>query len=138
MVNIYLWRWRVERVHPLQDYVRLRHFDRDLRANGRLRRWNTGVTVDVNRGYRLTTMMQWTVHLVAATPVPMPLPAAPQHQVRGRFAILSPSLALHWNATLLDRLALHGTPIMDVSVLILARLPKKSDYCIAIFAFVLA
>ncbi|XP_066325969.1 uncharacterized protein [Miscanthus floridulus] len=91
MVNIYLWRWRVERVHPLQDYVRLRHFDRDLRANGRFRRWNTGVTVDVNRGRRLTTMMQWTVHPVAATPVPMPLPAAPQHQVRG-FAIVSPSL----------------------------------------------
>ena len=46
MVNIYLWRWRVERVHPLQDYVRLRHFDRNLRANGRFRPWNTRVTVE--------------------------------------------------------------------------------------------
>ena len=73
-------------------YVRMRHvYNGNLRANGRFRRWNTGVTVDVNRGRRLTTMMQWTVHLVAATPVPMPLPAAPQHQVRG-FVILSPSL----------------------------------------------
>ena len=38
----------------------------------------------------LTTMMQWTVHVVPRSPAPLPLPEAlPQPQVRG--------FALHWN-----------------------------------------
>lgn len=40
-------------VAPNQDhYVRLRFGYLDLRANGRLRRWNTFVTVDRNRRRR--------------------------------------------------------------------------------------
>ncbi|KAG0522603.1 hypothetical protein BDA96_07G051600 [Sorghum bicolor] len=82
MVNFLSWRWRVERVKPLKNYVRLRHFNRDLRANGRLLMWNNGVTVDFNLARRLSTMMQWTVHPVAATSVPLPFPAAPPaHQI---------------------------------------------------------
>jgi hypothetical protein len=127
VLNAYLWWWRAERVDPNQDYVRLRYADSHflLRANGRHLTWNTGVTVARNRRRRLTTMMQWTVHLVPASPVPLPLPVAPPQplQVRG-FAILSPSLALHWNGThLWPRLAASFTwnttiRVMDASVLI--------------------
>jgi hypothetical protein len=109
-VQGYLWRWSVERVAPNQDYVRLRFGNRDLRANGRLRRWNTFVTVARNRRRRLTTMMQWTVHVVPASPVPLPLlEAPPQPQVRG-FAIPLHCIGMEltsasftWNTTIMDR-----------------------------------
>ncbi|AQK50711.1 uncharacterized protein [Zea mays] len=76
------WMWRVQRLDPPDHgYVRLRYFGCDLRANGRHRTWNTCVTVDVNRGRRVSTMMQWTAHVVAASSVPPPLPASPQPQI---------------------------------------------------------
>ncbi|XP_002445094.2 uncharacterized protein LOC8069633 [Sorghum bicolor] len=85
LLNAYLWWWRAERVDPNQEYVRLRYADSHflLRANGRYLTRNNGVTVDRNRRRRgLTTMMQWTVHLVPATPAPLPLPVpeAPRDQ----------------------------------------------------------
>jgi hypothetical protein len=126
-VQGYLWRWSVERVAPNQDYIRLRYGNRDLRANGRLRRWNTFVTVARNRRRRLTTMMQWTVHVVPASPVPLPLlEAPPQPQVRG-FAIPLHCIGMEltsasftWNTAIQL-----GTPQSWIAVLLLACLPKK-------------
>jgi hypothetical protein len=115
------WMWRVQRLDPPDHgYVRLRYFGCDLRANGRHRTWNTCVTVDVNRGRRVSTMMQWTAHVVAASSVPPPLPASPQPQVRGGCApfFLLPCIALDGNSP--RRPALLGTPIIDASVFILS------------------
>ncbi|KAF8698154.1 hypothetical protein HU200_035669 [Digitaria exilis] len=59
------------------DDVVLRHraFIRILRANGRYRRWHTGVTVDLedNHGER-STMMHWMVEEIPPRPVPPPPP----------------------------------------------------------------
>ena len=140
MVNFLSWRWRVERVKPLKNYVRLRHFNRDLRANGRLLMWNNGVTVDFNLARRLSTMMQWTVHPVAATSVPLPFPAAPPaHQVRGFVAILSPSSQSHCigigmqlssiGLYIVPCIALLGTSIMDAFCLkLLISSDTRQDY----------
>jgi len=79
-VNI---RWRAQAVTAGDgggDYVLLYHW-RDaelyLRANGRYRRWNTGVTVapvDGNDGNE-STMMHWTVEHIPPRPAPPTLPA---------------------------------------------------------------
>ena len=79
-VNI---RWRAQAVTAGDgggDYVLLYHW-RDaelyLRANGRYRRWNTGVTVapvDGNDGNE-STMMHWTVEHIPPRPAPPALPA---------------------------------------------------------------
>jgi hypothetical protein len=92
-LNAYPWMWTVERLNPPdQDYVSLRYFTCYLRANGKYLPWNIRVTADVDPDApRVTTMMHWTVHQVAASPVPQPLPVTLEYQVRG-FAILSPSL----------------------------------------------
>jgi hypothetical protein len=79
------WIWSVERLHaPDDDYVRLRHYAHNLRANGRYKIWNIGVTVDYNLQYPASsTMIQWAVHAVEASPSPQPLPLTLQHQVHG-------------------------------------------------------
>nr|ACG31373.1 hypothetical protein [Zea mays] len=76
------WIWSVERLHPPDnDYVRLRHYAHNLRANGRYKIWNIGVTVDYNLQYPASsTMIQWAVHAVEASPSPQPLPLTLQHQ----------------------------------------------------------
>ncbi|XP_066372282.1 uncharacterized protein [Miscanthus floridulus] len=75
-------RWRAQAVagDGGGDYVLLYHW-RDaelyLRANGRYRRWNTGVTVapvDGNDGNE-STMMHWTVEHIPPRPAPPALPA---------------------------------------------------------------
>ncbi|XP_066379083.1 uncharacterized protein [Miscanthus floridulus] len=87
-VNI---RWRAQAVTAGDgggDYVLLYHW-RDaelyLRANGRYRRWNTGVTVapvDGNDGNE-STMMHWTVEHIPPRPAPPTLPA-PTTDLGGR------------------------------------------------------
>ncbi|XP_066379084.1 uncharacterized protein [Miscanthus floridulus] len=87
-VNI---RWRAQAVTAGDgggDYVLLYHW-RDaelyLRANGRYRRWNTGVTVapvDGNDGNE-STMMHWTVEHIPPRPAPPTLPApTTERQIR--------------------------------------------------------
>ncbi|OEL27291.1 hypothetical protein BAE44_0011690, partial [Dichanthelium oligosanthes] len=71
--------WRPVGAGDDSDDVVLRHhgFVRSLRANGRYRRWHTGVTVDDdignNSGER-STMMHWTVEEIPPRPAPPPLP----------------------------------------------------------------
>ena len=126
LVDAFLWRWRAQRVDPDQDYVRLRQFNFHLRADGRYLTWNwkTRVTGDLVRRRTLTTMMQWTVHAVAATPLPLPLPVTPPEPLVRGFRLRHPSsfLVLHWNGILLDRIAFLGTPtiVIDASILIFA------------------
>ncbi|XP_066326019.1 uncharacterized protein [Miscanthus floridulus] len=81
-LNAYPWMWTVERLNPPdQDYVSLRYFTCYLRANGRYLPWNIRVTADVDPDApRVTTMMHWTVHQVAASPVPQPLPLTLEDQ----------------------------------------------------------
>jgi hypothetical protein len=116
-LNAYPWMWTVERLNPPdQDYVSLRYFTYYLRANGRYLPWNIRVTADVDPDApRVTTMMHWMVHQVAVSPVPQPLPVTGAW-LRHPFSFL----ALRWIATILDRLALLGTPIRDALVLIFA------------------
>ncbi|NP_001144249.2 uncharacterized protein LOC100277118 [Zea mays] len=48
--------------------------ERFLRANGRYRRWNSGVTVDVVGNGGRSTMMHWTVMEIPLRPAPPALP----------------------------------------------------------------
>nr|CAB3469782.1 unnamed protein product [Digitaria exilis] len=58
------------------DDVVLRHraLVRILRANGRYRRWHTGVTVDLEDNHGESTMMHWMVEEIPPRPVPPPPP----------------------------------------------------------------
>jgi hypothetical protein len=86
--------WRVIRAWDGgdPDDVIVRHdLHRNLRANGRYRRWHTGVTVD-DTFAPWSTMMRWTVQAIptrAASPeirLPVATPVSSQ----------SPFLALIW------------------------------------------
>ncbi|KAJ1258191.1 hypothetical protein BS78_10G056100 [Paspalum vaginatum] len=60
-------------------YVRLAYdFNRSLRANGKYRFWNTGVTVDSVWPFP-SRMMHWTVEIIPPRPAPPALPL-PTHQ----------------------------------------------------------
>jgi len=113
-MSAYPWKWTVQRLNPPdQDYVSLRYFTCYLRANGKYLPWNIRVTADVDADApRVTAMMQWTVHHVAASPERQRLDVTLEYQVRG-FAILSPCVAL-------DYCNSPRSPITDALVLIFA------------------
>ncbi|KAG0512918.1 hypothetical protein BDA96_10G056200 [Sorghum bicolor] len=88
-------RWRAKAVTAGGgggDYVLLyqwRDAELYLRANGRYRRWNTGVTVAPVHGHDgdESTMMHWTVEHIPPRPAPPTLPA-PTTDLGGRTGLL--------------------------------------------------
>ncbi|AQL01891.1 hypothetical protein ZEAMMB73_Zm00001d045247 [Zea mays] len=71
-------RWRAVSAGDGSGYVLLYNVlvseERFLRANGRYRRWNSGVTVDVVGNGGRSTMMHWTVMEIPLRPAPPALP----------------------------------------------------------------
>lgn len=90
-------RWRAVSAGDGSGYVLLYNVlvseERFLRANGRYRRWNSGVTVDVVGNGGRSTMMHWTVMEIPLRPAP---PALPNPSTVSSLPLLFPLLSLIW------------------------------------------